>query len=153
MMQQGAGGMTQAPSGGPAPPQWGAIPPPMPTQYQQPHPQAMWGQQPSQIPAPLSQQYGVAMPPQAAGVPSGGSDEVRTLWIGDLQYWMDDNYIYSCFAQTGEVWKAILVPLGYLLIVCCSSYLFFKILISCWIKSVENPTFYLLGLHQKRIVN
>jgi hypothetical protein len=32
-----------------------------------------------------------------------GPSEVRTLWIGDLQYWMDDNYIYGCFASTGEV--------------------------------------------------
>ena len=22
---------------------------------------------------------------------------------GDLQYWMDENYIYGCFANTGEV--------------------------------------------------
>lgn len=120
MMQQGAGGQApsagSAPPQGVAPPQWGAIPPPIPTQYQQPHPQAMWGQQPSQIPPPsLPQQYGVAVPPQAAASPSVGPEEVRTLWIGDLQYWMDDNYIYSCFAQTGEVRKAILLLLGYLL--------------------------------------
>ncbi|KAJ3674029.1 hypothetical protein LUZ60_006021 [Juncus effusus] len=30
-------------------------------------------------------------------------EEVKTLWIGDLQYWMDENYLYACFAQTGEV--------------------------------------------------
>ncbi|CAN6296338.1 unnamed protein product [Urochloa humidicola] len=30
-------------------------------------------------------------------------EEVRTLWIGDLQYWTDENYLYSCFAHTGEV--------------------------------------------------
>lgn len=30
------------------------------------------------------------------------ADEVRTLWIGDLQYWMDENYLRDCFAQTGE---------------------------------------------------
>jgi hypothetical protein len=30
-------------------------------------------------------------------------EEVRTLWIGDLQYWADENYLYSCFAHTGEV--------------------------------------------------
>ncbi|KAF2312037.1 hypothetical protein GH714_027833 [Hevea brasiliensis] len=30
-------------------------------------------------------------------------EEVRTLWIGDLQYWVDDNYLSSCFAHTGEV--------------------------------------------------
>lgn len=30
-------------------------------------------------------------------------EEVRTLWIGDLQYWVDENYLLSCFAHTGEV--------------------------------------------------
>ncbi|KAL5567142.1 hypothetical protein UlMin_030306 [Ulmus minor] len=30
-------------------------------------------------------------------------EEVRTLWIGDLQYWVDENYLSSCFAHTGEV--------------------------------------------------
>lgn len=34
---------------------------------------------------------------------SAGGDEVRTLWIGDLQYWMDENYLVTCFSQTGEV--------------------------------------------------
>ncbi|KAI7980958.1 Polyadenylate-binding protein RBP45 [Camellia lanceoleosa] len=31
------------------------------------------------------------------------SDEVRTLWIGDLQYWMDEQYLVNCFAQIGKV--------------------------------------------------
>ncbi|EHA8588760.1 polyadenylate-binding protein RBP47B' [Cocos nucifera] len=30
-------------------------------------------------------------------------EEVRTLWIGDLQYWVDESYLHSCFAHTGEV--------------------------------------------------
>ncbi|XP_047324644.1 polyadenylate-binding protein RBP47B'-like [Impatiens glandulifera] len=30
-------------------------------------------------------------------------EEVRTLWIGDLQYWVDDNYLNNCFSHTGEV--------------------------------------------------
>ncbi|KAJ8751217.1 hypothetical protein K2173_016398 [Erythroxylum novogranatense] len=30
-------------------------------------------------------------------------EEVRTLWIGDLQYWMDETYLNSCFVHTGEV--------------------------------------------------
>lgn len=30
-------------------------------------------------------------------------EEIRTLWIGDLQYWMDENYVYTCFAHTNEV--------------------------------------------------
>jgi hypothetical protein len=35
-------------------------------------------------------------------------EEVRTLWIGDLQYWTDENYLYGCFAHTGEVRVALL---------------------------------------------
>lgn len=30
-------------------------------------------------------------------------EEIRTLWIGDLQYWVDENYLHNCFAHTGEV--------------------------------------------------
>ncbi|XP_024538668.1 polyadenylate-binding protein RBP47B' isoform X6 [Selaginella moellendorffii] len=33
-------------------------------------------------------------------------EEVRTLWIGDLQYWMDENYLRNLFAHTGEVLSA-----------------------------------------------
>ncbi|KAG8365081.1 hypothetical protein BUALT_Bualt18G0067100 [Buddleja alternifolia] len=40
----------------------------------------------------------------AAG--NGGTDEIRTLWIGDLQYWMDENYLNSCFYPTGELLSA-----------------------------------------------
>ncbi|KAK9673920.1 hypothetical protein RND81_12G198600 [Saponaria officinalis] len=54
-------------------------------------PQQMWGPTP---------QYSVA--PAAQGAVAN-SDEIRSLWIGDLQYWMDENYIYSCFLASGEV--------------------------------------------------
>ncbi|KAK8661009.1 hypothetical protein V6N13_051911 [Hibiscus sabdariffa] len=30
-------------------------------------------------------------------------EEVRTLWIGDLQSWVDESYLNSCFAHTGEL--------------------------------------------------
>ncbi|TYJ20772.1 hypothetical protein E1A91_A08G019300v1 [Gossypium mustelinum] len=30
-------------------------------------------------------------------------EEVRTLWIGDLQFWVDESYLNSCFAYTGEL--------------------------------------------------
>ncbi|KAJ4978532.1 hypothetical protein NE237_009312 [Protea cynaroides] len=30
-------------------------------------------------------------------------EEIRTLWIGDLQYWIDESYLHNCFAHTGEV--------------------------------------------------
>ncbi|GMP73714.1 hypothetical protein CsSME_00031391 [Camellia sinensis var. sinensis] len=33
----------------------------------------------------------------------GSSDENRMIWIGDLQQWMDEGYINTCFAHTGEV--------------------------------------------------
>ncbi|KAM3315620.1 hypothetical protein ACQJBY_034009 [Aegilops geniculata] len=36
-------------------------------------------------------------------------EEVRTLWIGDLQYWADENYLYGCFAHTGEVQSVKLI--------------------------------------------
>ncbi|XP_078442470.1 RNA-binding (RRM/RBD/RNP motifs) family protein [Wolffia australiana] len=46
--------------------------------------------------------------PTAAAAPQGyhqptSLEEVRTLWIGNLQYWVDENYLNTCFAHTGEV--------------------------------------------------
>ncbi|MBA0667282.1 hypothetical protein Goklo_000388, partial [Gossypium klotzschianum] len=31
------------------------------------------------------------------------SDEVKTIWVGDLVHWMDESYLHSCFSHTGEV--------------------------------------------------
>nr|XP_027112462.1 polyadenylate-binding protein RBP47-like [Coffea arabica] len=31
------------------------------------------------------------------------SEENRTIWIGDLQQWMDEAYLQSCFSQASEV--------------------------------------------------
>lgn len=31
------------------------------------------------------------------------SEDNKTIWVGDLQHWMDEAYLQSCFAQTGEV--------------------------------------------------
>ncbi|KAI3887898.1 hypothetical protein MKX03_015932 [Papaver bracteatum] len=28
------------------------------------------------------------------------SEENRTIWVGDLHYWMQENYLHSCFAHT-----------------------------------------------------
>uniref|UniRef100_A0A7N0T3N1 RRM domain-containing protein n=1 Tax=Kalanchoe fedtschenkoi TaxID=63787 RepID=A0A7N0T3N1_KALFE len=39
----------------------------------------------------------------AAGAVNGEEDEVKTIWIGDLKGWMDEAYLHSCFAPTGEV--------------------------------------------------
>jgi len=27
----------------------------------------------------------------------------KTLWVGDLHHWMDENYLHRCFVSTGEV--------------------------------------------------
>ncbi|KAL4386246.1 hypothetical protein GQ457_09G001400 [Hibiscus cannabinus] len=106
----------------------GMVPPPMAPPPSQQHYQY---QQPPPAPVPQSQQPYMMMnmmppqshpPPMWHGHPQQGSggvpvqqksagqsgqpasaDEVRTLWIGDLQYYMDENYLLSCFAQTGEV--------------------------------------------------
>ncbi|PWZ39407.1 Polyadenylate-binding protein RBP45B [Zea mays] len=113
--QQPQPGMAPPPppqAAGGQPPQWGGIPPPMAQQYGAPPPQqppAMWGQPPPQAhygQAPTPQQYYAAPPVPAA---PAAADEVRTLWIGDLQYWMDENYVFGCFSNTGEVQNVKLI--------------------------------------------
>uniref|UniRef100_A0A7N0UE88 RRM domain-containing protein n=2 Tax=Kalanchoe fedtschenkoi TaxID=63787 RepID=A0A7N0UE88_KALFE len=95
----------------------GVAPPPMAQnqQYQQQQQQQqpwmmapqqpMWNQQPQMPPQQFQQQPQVPpqqQPPQQYAQPAN-PNEIRTLWIGDLQYWMDENYVYTCFAQTNEV--------------------------------------------------
>ncbi|PPD72382.1 hypothetical protein GOBAR_DD30707 [Gossypium barbadense] len=82
-------------------------PPPAPVpQAQQPYMMMNMMQPPQSHPPPMwpPQQGSAGVPAQQqpAGQPAN-ADEVRTLWIGDLQYYMDENYLLSCFAQTGEV--------------------------------------------------
>nr|XP_043619036.1 polyadenylate-binding protein RBP45-like [Erigeron canadensis] len=68
-----------------------------PQQQQHPLPPHMWAQQQQQVPQQMMQGgYG-------GGGGGGGSDEIRSLWIGDLQYWMDETYVTNCFYNTGEV--------------------------------------------------
>ncbi|CAN1353826.1 Polyadenylate-binding protein RBP45 [Linum perenne] len=95
MQQPGAGGMpNQQPMAGQQ------LPP-----NSQPPPAAMWNNQQPQAPPPQQQQQQQQQQGQQPqqGLSGGSGDEVRTLWIGDLQYWMDENYLLSCFSQTGEV--------------------------------------------------
>lgn len=33
----------------------------------------------------------------------GSNADNRTIWVGDLHNWMDENYLHSCFAATGEL--------------------------------------------------
>ncbi|PQQ00059.1 polyadenylate-binding protein RBP45C [Prunus yedoensis var. nudiflora] len=94
MMQQPSGGVVpqQIPSDPQQqyqqqpPQQWMMMPPQQ--QGQAPPAQAGWAQQAPQ------QQYATTQNP--------GPDEIRSLWIGDLLPWMDENYILSCFGPTGE---------------------------------------------------
>ncbi|KAA3467480.1 polyadenylate-binding protein RBP45C [Gossypium australe] len=109
--------MQQPPAGGVAPPPSMAADPSQTQQYQkqqQSQPWMMMSQQqqagqpvpppagwnPQPVP-PLSQ-----MQQYSAGSATVGSGEIRSLWIGDLQPWMDENYLMSIFAQTGEVVSA-----------------------------------------------
>ncbi|KAK4424184.1 Polyadenylate-binding protein RBP47 [Sesamum alatum] len=41
-------------------------------------------------------------PKQGNQIQSSGEDN-KTIWIGDLQQWMDEGYLHACFSQTGEV--------------------------------------------------
>ncbi|XP_039035922.1 polyadenylate-binding protein RBP45C-like [Hibiscus syriacus] len=82
-------------------------------QYQQ-HPQSQsWMMMPQQQPVPPHSGW----TPQPVPPPTqmqqystvsdtAGSGEIRSLWIGDLQPWMDENYLISIFAQTGEMVSA-----------------------------------------------
>ncbi|XP_030460566.2 polyadenylate-binding protein RBP47-like [Syzygium oleosum] len=35
--------------------------------------------------------------------PQQQNGENRTVWVGDLHHWMDESYLHSCFASTGEI--------------------------------------------------
>ncbi|KAK1308552.1 Polyadenylate-binding protein RBP47 [Acorus calamus] len=39
----------------------------------------------------------------SAASEASSSEENKTVWIGDLHYWMDENYLHNCFSHTGEV--------------------------------------------------
>ncbi|KAI3768963.1 hypothetical protein L6452_00059 [Arctium lappa] len=89
-----------------APPQqqqW-MMPPPPQQQHQQPLPPHMWAQQQAPPQQQQTQQMVQATQQQQqyAAAPSS-TDEIRSLWIGDLQYWMDETYVTNCFYNTGEV--------------------------------------------------
>ncbi|XP_061347860.1 polyadenylate-binding protein RBP45-like isoform X2 [Gastrolobium bilobum] len=72
-------------------------------QYQQPqHQQQPYVMMPPQPQAPPPMWAPSAQAPPQSSHPAS-ADEIRTLWIGDLQYWMDENYLYTCFAHSGEV--------------------------------------------------
>ncbi|KAL0909611.1 hypothetical protein M5K25_020495 [Dendrobium thyrsiflorum] len=54
---------------------------------------------------PPPPQYHQHAPSQTAmaGFGPSLSEENKSIWVGDLHYWMDENYLHSCFGHTGEV--------------------------------------------------
>ncbi|XP_021719688.1 polyadenylate-binding protein RBP45-like [Chenopodium quinoa] len=105
MMQPGQQGMVAPP------PSMAASQPSMDQSYhqqqqiqllQQQQYQQQWMAQ--QAPQQQQQQQASQQPQQQyQQQPAATAEDVRTLWIGDLQYWMDENYIRNCFAHTGEL--------------------------------------------------
>ncbi|KAL8461398.1 hypothetical protein ACS0TY_031940 [Phlomoides rotata] len=85
--------MTQQPQYQIPPPQQ---PPAAGYYYQQQQPPA------APVPLPQPQQYAAVPAPQPPIVDDG----IRSLWIGDLQYWMDEQYLHSCFGTAGELVSA-----------------------------------------------
>ncbi|KAE8651855.1 polyadenylate-binding protein RBP47 [Cucumis sativus] len=63
------------------------------------HPYQQQQQQQQQPSSQQQQQHAQSQRPRR----QGSTDEVKTLWIGDLQPWMDETYLNNCFAHTGEV--------------------------------------------------
>ena len=87
-----------------APQQW-MMPPQVPTQPFQPVPPPT-GWTPPPVSPPQPTQVQLQPSHQYAGLQNSSSGEIKSLWIGDLQQWMDENYLMSCFAHTGEVISA-----------------------------------------------
>uniref|UniRef100_A0A0E0E517 RRM domain-containing protein n=1 Tax=Oryza meridionalis TaxID=40149 RepID=A0A0E0E517_9ORYZ len=56
---------------------------------------------PRAAPPPVAVAMGSPAPHAQGG--GGGQEENKTIWVGDLHYWMDENYLHSCFGYTGEV--------------------------------------------------
>ncbi|KAG8386134.1 hypothetical protein BUALT_Bualt03G0117400 [Buddleja alternifolia] len=84
--------------------QWMMMPPAPAPQHPPVHaqPPQLWPQQ-------QQQQYGGAPTTAVQSAAIGGTDEIRTLWIGDLQYWMDESYLTNCFYPTGELLSAKII--------------------------------------------
>ncbi|KAG8082211.1 hypothetical protein GUJ93_ZPchr0014g46817 [Zizania palustris] len=79
-------------------------PPPPPPMVAAPPPPAQYAKHFAAGPPPHPAAAGRRTPtPPAAGSGGNGCEENKTIWVGDLQYWMDENYLHSCFGPSGEV--------------------------------------------------
>jgi hypothetical protein len=96
----------------------GAPQPDQQQQYQQQQQQWMMQQQQQSQPVPPPAGWNpppVPPPTQygAAAGSGGDGDEIKSLWIGDLQQWMDENYLLSIFSATGEVIQNLILVLNF----------------------------------------
>ncbi|OWM80751.1 hypothetical protein CDL15_Pgr006781 [Punica granatum] len=74
----------------------------VPAQHYAPHHYMAYAQY--QVAAPLPpQQQQQQRPHHGQQQPQGGGEENRSIWVGDLHHWMDENYLHTCFASTGEI--------------------------------------------------
>ncbi|XP_078432570.1 polyadenylate-binding protein RBP47-like [Wolffia australiana] len=104
----------------PPPPQYRQLaattpPPPLPPPWMSPIPHQMMmiphqmAPPPHFLPpympfhAPLPYHHLPPPPPPSPSHQQGSSEENRTIWVGDLQFWMDEGYLQHCFGLTGEV--------------------------------------------------
>ncbi|KAF3623661.1 polyadenylate-binding protein RBP47 [Capsicum chacoense] len=62
--------------------------------------QMMYGQQ--YMPYYHQQQQQQMLQPPPPQIQTSSEDN-KTIWIGDLQPWMDENYLHSCFSHVGEL--------------------------------------------------
>ncbi|KAJ4837429.1 Polyadenylate-binding protein rbp45 [Turnera subulata] len=104
--------MMQQPGAGVAPQQMASDPQ---QQYQQQWAMMQQQQQQQQQSQPVPPPSGWTPPPvpppvqYGASAASGGAgdpNEIKSLWIGDLQQWMDENYLMNIFSHTGEIVSA-----------------------------------------------
>ena len=85
---------------------------PPPQQTPQPPP-AGWTPSPVPPPQPQvqpqmqQQQYYSQYQQMPASTATAGSSEIRSLWIGDLQPWMEETYLVACFAGQAVSAKVI----------------------------------------------
>ncbi|KAL5730800.1 Polyadenylate-binding protein rbp45 [Ranunculus cassubicifolius] len=88
---------------------WMMMPPQQPQVWNQqiPPPQQVAGQPPQMVAQQQYQQPQLQQQQQYSHPQQGGNtDEIKTLWIGDLQYWMDESYLTNIFSQTNELASA-----------------------------------------------
>lgn len=78
-----------------------------PQQYQQ---QWMGMQYPATaMTMPYAQQYmpyhhqSLALQQQQHAQVQGSTEENKSVWVGELQTWMDETYLQNCFSHSGEV--------------------------------------------------